>query len=255
MNPKFFLTSLILLTAGISHAWSNEEEAIEPPKTNEVTVVLEPPTDEAPTMADPSDEPDSTAPHEDSMPASADDEPLAETETPPAPDPEAEPHPTPRKGVSVRVEKLQTGEGEIDPADVKLNAPFPAKPLAKAPDGWRLETSDQIPPIVRQVELSPGRSITLKIRPHVLVPVADGTNSFSIAEPGFNPALGYRQNTTVGAILSSSIFQLEQDSIALGNTIEKLQQLLVTLPKTEEQPPQARPVEDVPSKPITPNKP
>ncbi len=255
MNPKFFLTFFILLAAGISHAWSNEEDTVQPHKPNEVTVVLAPPTDEPPAAADPSDANPPSGQKQESDPASADDEPLTETEKPPAADPEAKPSRSPRKGISVRVEKLQSGDGEIDPADVKLNAPFPAKPLAKAPAGWRLETSDQVPPIVRAVELSPGRSITLKIRPHVLVPAADGTNSFSITEPGFNPSLGYRQNATVGAILSSSILQLEQDSIALGNTIEKLQQLLVTLPKDETPPPQARPVKEVQTKTISPGKP
>ena len=70
---------------------------------------------------------------------------------------------------------------------VKLLAPFPAKPLAQAPAGWRLESSEHAPPFTREVELSPGKKITLKIRPHLFVPEADGAAVFNISEPGFEP--------------------------------------------------------------------
>lgn len=258
MNPGFLLAPIILLASGVPHAWGAGEESVKPPKPNELTVVLDPPADEPQPVEDYGSEPDSSA-TEHSDPAAVKEKQLTGEKPPPADAPADSPEPessaSQRRGVAVRVEKLQVGDGEIDPAEVRLNAPFPAKPLAKPPAGWRLETFDQMQPIVRKVELSAGKSITLKIRPHVLVPVADGTNSFSINEPGFNPSLGYRQDSTVGAILSSSILQLEQDSIALGNAIEKLQQLLVTLPKSEAPPPQARPVEKAPSKPITRDKP
>ena len=59
------------------------------------------------------------------------------------------------------------------------------------------------------------------------------TTTFSVPEPGFDPALGYRQNATVGAVLARSIRQLDEDSRDLGNAIDKLQQLLVSLPKPE----------------------
>jgi len=146
---------------------------------------------------------------------------------------------TPRKGLAVRVEKLQTGTGEIDPSQVKLVFPFPAKPLSQTPAGWCLKSSSSAPPFTREVELSPGNKITLAIRPDILVPAADGASVFSVPEPGFDPALGYRQNTTVGTILSRSIRQLDHDSIELGTAIDKLQQILVSLPKPE---PKAVPV-------------
>ena len=111
----------------------------------------------------------------------------------------------PEPGLAVRVERLQSGSGGIDPAQVKLLAPFPAKLLARTPEGWRIEASKQAPPITRDVELAPGKNITLTIRPHLLVADADGSTVFHVAEPGFDSPLGYRQDTTVGAILSNSI--------------------------------------------------
>ncbi|NQX02428.1 hypothetical protein HQ447_17355 [bacterium] len=149
-----------------------------------------------------------------------------------SPPPEEAPK-TPEPGLVVRVEKLHTGQGAIDPAGVKLTAPFPAKPLAPAPPGWRFDVSDSAPPFTREVELAPGSKITLSIRPHLLVPDSDGTSVFAIAEPGYQNPLGYQQNSTVGAILSSSIRQLEEDSKNLGTAIDSLQQLLISLPKPE----------------------
>ncbi len=165
----------------------------------------------------------------------------APAESPPAePSPEEpaaeEPAPKPRAGLAVRVEKLQTGTGSINPAQVKLLAPFPAKPLSQAPAGWRLESSENAPPFTREVELAPGKKITLTVRPHLLVPDADGAEVFSVQEPGYDPSLGYRQDATVGAILSQSIRQIDEDSKQLGAAIDNLQQLLVSLPKPEPQP-------------------
>ncbi|MEO5913018.1 MAG: hypothetical protein ABIS50_02215 [Luteolibacter sp.] len=144
--------------------------------------------------------------------------------------------PAPENGLAVRVERLQTGKGTIDPSKVKLLAPFPAKPLAAAPVGWHLDSSATAPPFTREVEISPGSKITLTIRPHLLVPDADGSQVFSISEPGYDNTLGYQQTATVGAILSNSIRQLDEDSKQLGSAIDRLQQLLVSLPKPEVQP-------------------
>ena len=115
-------------------------------------------------------------------------------------------------------------------------APFPAKPLAPPPAGWHLEASRDAPPFTREVELSPGKKVTLTIRPHLLVPDADGVNAFAVSEPGFDSTLGYTQDATVGAILSQSIRQLDEDSKQLGAVIDNLQQLLVSLPKPEPEP-------------------
>lgn len=142
----------------------------------------------------------------------------------------------PRDGLAVRVEKINTGNGTIDASQVKLLAPFPAKPLAQPPAGWRLDASDSAPPFTREVELAPGSKITLTIRPHLLVPEADGASVFAIAEPGYESPLGYQQTATVGAILSNSIRRLDEDSKQLGAVIDSLQQLVISLPKPEPQP-------------------
>lgn len=139
-------------------------------------------------------------------------------------------------GLAVRVEKLQTGKGSIDPSRVKLFAPFPAKPLAQTPAGWHLDSASNATPFTREVELAPGTTITLTIRPHLLVPDADGANVFSVPEPGYDNTLGYAQTATVGAVLSNSLHQLDSDSKQLGAAIDRLQQLLVSLPKPEAQP-------------------
>lgn len=139
----------------------------------------------------------------------------------------------PQPGLEVRVEKLQTGKGLIDPKTIKLLAPFPAKPLASPPPGWHLVASESAPPFTRKVEIAAGSEITLTIRPHLLVPDSDGTKVFSISESGYEASLAYQQVSTVGAILSNSIRQLDEDSKHLGNAIDSLQQLLISLPKQE----------------------
>lgn len=143
----------------------------------------------------------------------------------------------PADGLTVRVEKLNTGKGSVDPSRVKLLAPYPAKPLDQTPAGWHLDISDSAPPFNREVELSPGSKITLTIRPHVLIPDADGANVFNVSEPGFNPSLGYQQTATVGSILANSIRQLDEDATQLSSAIDNLQQLLVSLPAPEPAPP------------------
>jgi hypothetical protein len=271
MNTRPFFAAVALVTLPWSAAQNVVQEPQEDPvqqairefnrsdskKPNEVTVVLEP------EVQAPESPPEKTNPQEETpepAPKPPDDKPVLvtgkpptdtelvkETATTPVTPPETaaeEPAPKPQKGLAVRVDKLKTGTGNIDPTKVKLLAPFPAKPLGSAPAGWRLETSENAPPITREVELAPGKKITLEIRPQLLVPEADGTGVFSVSEPGFDSALGYQQNATVGAILSSSIRQLDEDSKQLGATIDYLQQLLVSLPKPEPPPPpieQAKP--------------
>jgi hypothetical protein len=197
-------------------------------KQNEVTVVLDPVgTPPAPVADNLNPPPAGARPNSEAVP---------DTGPPPTlPDAPAPPH----QGLTVHVEKLQVGSGTIEPSQVKLLAPFPAKPLTPAPAGWSLQSSPTAPPFTREVELSPGNRITLTVRPHILVPDADGAAAFNVPEPGFDASLGYHQNTTVGAILSHSIRQLDDDSKELGATIDKLQQLLVSLPKP---PPLAEPV-------------
>jgi hypothetical protein len=136
--------------------------------------------------------------------------------------------------LEVRVESIRKGSGLIDPSQVKLKASFPAKPLSSAPEGWVLEKSEQAPVFRKDVELKPGTTISLSIKPHILTPASDGINSFSVGEPGFEASQGYLQKHTVGSILGTSVAQLDNDSLQLGNAISELHRLLASLPKTEE---------------------
>jgi hypothetical protein len=268
MNARLAFTAATLLALPWAGAQNVVQEPQEDPvqkairefnsnnsdKPNEVTVVLDPvgkPPAQTTEKAAPETEKTEPAPQESAKePVLVTGKPPAdtgivkETETPIDPPQETiaeEPAPKPQKGLAVRVEKLQAGTGIIDPSKVKLLAPFPAKPLGPAPAGWKLEASESAPPISREVELSPGKKITLKIRPQLLVPDADGATVFNIAEPGFEASLGYQQAATVGAILSNSIRQLDEESKQLGTTIDNLQQLLVSLPKPEPEPQPAPP--------------
>ena len=210
-----------------------DRESDRPP--NEVTVKLPPPPAQPEPAAPVAAPPDVASPE--STPAGSAPAPGPADTSPPT---ETEP------SLTVQVEKLQTGTGAIDPNTVKLRAPFPAKPLAAIPSGWRLDASASAPPFTRKVDLAPGTSITLTIRPHLLVPEAA---AFAISEPGFDPALGYRQAQTVSAILANSIQQLDEDAKQLGNAIDHLQQLVSSLPHPEPKP-QLQP----PATPNLPNK-
>lgn len=221
----------------------------EKPKTSEVSVVL----DDVGIPLVPPEELQTPPP----APPAADgieDKPILVTGKPPEHAEllkEAPVEPTePVKGVAVQVEKLQSGKGPIDPKKVKLLAPFPAKPLSNPPSGWMLDSSGKAPAFTREIELSPGSKITLNIKPHVLVPITDGTTEFNIDEPGFDANLGFHQPSTVGTILATSIRQLDEDSKQLGDAIDRLQQLLVSLPTPPAEPPVAVPV----IQPIPPKK-
>lgn len=215
----------------------------------EVVVVL-PPPGSAPEPADA--KPPVAVPVEE--PAAAEEEPKLVTGTPPADEPEppaveepaAEPEspqaalPEVKEGLEIHVESIREGSGKSDPGKIKLKASFPAKSLTPAPDGWILEKSDQAPALHQEVTLRPGKTISLSIRPHVLSPDADGSNTFAVVEPGFNVAEGYRQTNTVSAILGNSVAQLDRDSLLLGNAISDLHQLLASLPKPPPAPEPAR---------------
>lgn len=213
-------------------------------KPNEVTVVLDAPAaDEgAPALLVTGTPPENAEMIDEAAPATeppAPAEPPAEpTEDEDIPEPTAIPpaNAEPEDGLTVRVEELQTGSGAIDPSAVKLSSPFPCKPLSRPPAGWKLVESENAPELTREVELAGGASITLNVRPHLLVPEDDGMEVFAVAEPGFDTAHGYAQQATVGAILSQSLTRMDDDSKRLGAVVDQLQQLLVSLPKPEESP-------------------
>jgi hypothetical protein len=256
MNPRSVITVVTLLGVSWTSAQQLQPDSQEDPvvaairefnrrdsnQPNEVTVVLDPPAENgepAPALSGLDKEtPTPKAilvtgkPQIDIEPEPAEAKELAAA-PPPAEPPHEEPTPQPKKGLNVRVVNVQSGSQHIDPQQVKLLAPFPAKPLAQAPAGWHFETSEAAPPFTRDVELAPGSTITLTVRPHILVPDTDGVRSFNIQEPGFNNALGYRQTDTVGAILSNSLREMDEDAKKLGVAIDQLQQLLVSLPKPE----------------------
>lgn len=137
-------------------------------------------------------------------------------------------------GLTVRIEPIHSGKGTIDVSQIKLRAPFPAKPLAQAPPGWHFDASNNASLYRHDVEIAEGSKITLTIQPHVLVPDSDGQDVFSIAEPGYEADLGYQQISTIGAIVSNSVRQLDEDAQKIGVAIDDLQQLLISLPKPVE---------------------
>lgn len=218
------------------------------PSTNEVTVTLPPPqTSSTPGITSSSDT--QTTPGPTNAPAASQSPspppqvpPTPEVSEPPAPPPAPEsPAPSTQdpapSGISTDVRKIESDDRPLDISSIKILAPFPAKPLAHAPAGWRIEPSAQIPPFTEEVELEKGKTITLSVKPHVLVADTDGFLSFTIPEPGYNTDLEYQQNATIGAILAGSIRQLDEDSKKLSSALEQLDQLLISLPK-----PKAKPV-------------
>jgi hypothetical protein len=256
MNPRRAIAAITIFGAIIAGAQNVTEDPRPDPvldaiqefgkrdreKPNEVSVVLDP-VGKPPAPVVPVAAPVEPPAHEESPAPAESPAPVLVTGKPPE-IADLPPDVASGDGLAVRVEKLHTGSGTVDPAYVKLLAPFPAKPLAQPPAGWRLDASDSAPPFTREVELAPGSKITLTIRPHLLVPEADGADVFAIPEPGYDSPLGYQQTATVGAVLSNSIRRLEEDSKQLGTAIDSLQQLLISLPKPEPQPepqPEAKP--------------
>jgi len=246
MNPRLAITALTIFGSPFAAAQNVSEDPAPDPVLAAIQDFSqrdqETPTDSAPASIDPV------------APVFVTGKPPADAAESPAPVPQdavaatpEEQAPEPESGLTVRIEKLHGGQGAVDPSKVKLLAPFPAKPLAPAPAGWRLDASDSAPPFTREVELSPGSKVTLSIRPHVLIPDSDGASVFTIAEPGYESSLGYQQTSTVGAILSNSIRQLDEESKQLGSAIENLQQLLVSLPKPEPAPEAVEPAAKPPT--------
>jgi hypothetical protein len=133
------------------------------------------------------------------------------------------------KGVRVEVEG-GTATSTFRAEEIRLLAPFPAKPLANPPSGWQLEHPKDAPPLSKKVKLANGSELVLSIRPHVLVPSSDGSNVFSLSEPGYDASEGYSQTKTVGSILADSIHQLDEQGDRLGTAARRLSELLDSLP-------------------------
>lgn len=150
-----------------------------------------------------------------------------------APDPEGAEEEAPAEaepgGVSIEVEG-GASFGGIDAAEIELLAPFPAKPLDPPPAGWRLVHPDGVRTFSEKVKLANGTEIQLSIRPHLLVPDADGSSVFALSEPGYDAALGYDQQHTIGSILADSINEMDSNRDRLDGAARRLSELLDSLP-------------------------
>lgn len=146
---------------------------------------------------------------------------------------EERPQPEEAEGVKVEVEAGRSN-ARVAASDIRIVAPFPAKPLAEPPIGWQLVQPDNVPPISKTVELANGSEIRLSVRPHVLIPDADGDRVIEIAEPGYDPSLQYGQRDTVGSILADSIHALDENSDRLAAAARRLDELLISLPAASE---------------------
>jgi len=69
-----------------------------------------------------------------------------------------------------------------------------------------------------------------------LVPKTDGTEAVSLTEPGFSPALGAQQSSTTAALLADSMHQLESTANNLDTAISQLENLLLSLPASQNSP-------------------
>jgi len=145
-----------------------------------------------------------------------------------------EPKKTVNEGIEIQVEKVRGASRAGSSTDkVKVTSPWPAKPLDSPPLGWKfIPAPDGISPYRTTVKLGDAQSVTLSITPYVLVPVSDGRNVIRIAEPGYQPEQGYLQQDTIGSILKESTQELEHHEQRTAAAIQRLQQLLSSLPQS-----------------------
>lgn len=139
------------------------------------------------------------------------------------------------EGIQIQVEKSTSISGNAsDSGAIKIYTPWPAKPLATAPDGWQyVPAPTDLEDYKQKVKLSSGNTIDLSITPFVLEPVSDGVKAIRIAEPGYDPALQYAQKNTVGTMLKKSTMELEENEKHAARAISLLQQLLSSLPHNQ----------------------
>ncbi|MCH7227158.1 hypothetical protein [Haloferula sp. A504] len=150
-----------------------------------------------------------------------------------------------RSGVTIEIEG-GTNTGRYDADQVKLLAPFPAKPLIAPPSGWKIVQPEGLPAFSETAELPNGTELNLSIRPHLLVPDADGSRIFALSEPGFDARLGYAQTDTIGSVLADTIHALDENGERLDDAARRLSELLDSLPAAapeegEEEPEQEDP--------------
>ncbi len=139
------------------------------------------------------------------------------------------------EGIQIQVEGSSGKSGAMNlPGAVKVYSPWPAKPLAQAPTGWKFSPAPSgLMPFKTKVKLGSGKMVDLSITPFVLVPVSDGLRAIRIAEPGYDPAQKYAQQDTVGTMLQNSTMELENNEKQAADAIMRLQQLLSSLPQQQ----------------------
>lgn len=143
-----------------------------------------------------------------------------------------EPQDTADEGIQIQVEKAQPDSGAKNILGrVKILSPWPAKPMASAPEGWKFSPAPAgLAPYSKSVKLNSGNEVVLTITPFVLEPLSDGLNAIRIAEPGYDPAQKYTQKDTVGTMLKNSTMELEQNEKQAASAIRRLQLLVSSLP-------------------------
>jgi len=135
--------------------------------------------------------------------------------------------------IQIQIEKIAGKLGvESEPGTVKIDAPWPAKPISIPPSGWKFAPAPKdVEPFRTQVTLSTGNEVELSITPYILVPLSDGITSIKISEPGYEAALQYGQENTLGIMLQNSTTEIEKHEKQAAATIQQLQQLLSSLPR------------------------
>jgi hypothetical protein len=156
-------------------------------------------------------------------------QPTQEKQTAAPPRPVPAPSPVPND-VEVMVEATSSPHHRTAPSEMRILAPFAPKLPAALPAGWRLVRDPGAPDFRKEVSLPSGGSITLRIKPLVLVPDADGITSFAIQEPGSAPGPGGKQPEPIASILARSNAGLQRDAAELSATLDSLRRLLVSLP-------------------------
>jgi len=136
-------------------------------------------------------------------------------------------------GIQIQVEKSSGKSGaKQSKGAVKIDAPWPAKPISLPPAGWKFAPAPKgTQPFRTQVKLVSGNTVDLSITPYVLVPITDGNTSIKISEPGYEAQLQYAQKNTLGVMLQNSTAEIENHEKHAADAIQRLQQLLSSLPR------------------------
>jgi len=136
--------------------------------------------------------------------------------------------------VIIRTEIPKQIELTTSSQQLKILSPWAPKPLQAAPVGWRYIAGSPEQAYKTQVSLKTGSKIELKITPYILTPEASPL-VVQVLEPGYIPANGYKQTTSLTSSLETSNQMLKTASENLEKSIINLKSLLETLPKPEAQ--------------------